>query len=94
MSLFREPTEHAANPPETWQVVKISERRWALAIAGSADPVNNAGDRLDVFDSKRSAEQAREDGFMARLWRTEARWYAGGAVAGWKPYAEISGATA
>lgn len=90
MSLFANgPAAHAANPPESWQVVKLSERRWALATKDAVDPVRNAGERLDTFKTKREAEEAKVSGFMAKLWAKESHWYAGTNVPGWKPWAEL-----
>lgn len=82
MSLFSGPDEHAANPPETWEVVKLAERVWALRPAG-------ADYSLNTFTTRHAAEEARSEGSAARLWRQEAAWYAGEAVRGWKPYAEF-----
>jgi hypothetical protein len=80
MALFATPQEHAANPPETWVVVKRGPRSWALTLNGDTTAV------LDRFETKRAAEQARTEGFLVRLYRQEARWYAGEPVPGWRPY--------
>lgn len=82
MSLYANPDEHAANPPETWEVAKVAERQWHLR--------DRDGFTLDGFDTKRAAEQARTDSFWTRLYEQERRWYAGEPVAGWKPYAEVT----
>lgn len=81
MALFATPQEHAANPPETWAIVKRGPRSWALTTAVDPDAA------IEHFTTKRAAEQARVDGFAARLYRKEARWYAGESVPGWRPYA-------
>lgn len=81
MSLFTDPQTHAANPPETWQVVRAHERCWQLCAAGIA---------LDRFTRKRDAEQAKVSGWAVNLYEKERRWYAGEPVAGWRPYAEVS----
>lgn len=77
MSLFNGPEEHAANPPDTW-VVEKSWSQWRLCTRDGAT--------LDTFERKRDAEAARTDGFLARLYADETRWYAGENVHGWKPY--------
>lgn len=80
MALFANPQEHAANPPETWAVVKRAARSWGLTLAGDSTV------ELGHYETKRAAEQAREEGFLVRLYRQEARWYAGESVPGWRPY--------
>lgn len=79
MALFANPQEHAANPPETWVVVKRGPGAWALT------PANSTAE-LDRFGTKRAAEQARIEGFLVRLYGQEARWYAGESVPSWRPY--------
>lgn len=74
--LFRNPKEHAANPPSTWTVVKHG-RKWALCLAGHPST---------YFDTKKEAEAARHTGFHATLYAKETRWFAGEKVDGWKPY--------
>lgn len=77
MSLFGGRAEHAANPPDTWNVVR-SGNRWNL--------ITTAGAVLDSFDRKRDAEAGRITGFAADLYAKETRWYAGETIPGWKPY--------
>jgi hypothetical protein len=77
MTLFSSPEEHAANPPATWQVVKVGTRRWGLAT--------QAGYVLERFECKTDAEQGRTEGWAADLYDKETRWYAGEPVNGWKP---------
>lgn len=84
MSLFRDPAEHAANPPETWEVIKKMTGSWALAPKGVTDY------EFERFPTKRKAEEAKTKGFCFNLWHKEARWYAGEQVAGWRPYAEVA----
>jgi hypothetical protein len=82
MSLFTSPEEHAANPPETWRVVKLAQRgAWSLTTAN--------GWPLDRYTTKREALAARDDGFYVRLYRDEARWYAGENVPNWKPWETV-----
>lgn len=83
MSLFSGPAEHAANPPESWQVARLG-RVWQLRTAG--------GGVLDSYPTKRAAEAARADSNIARLYAKETRWYAGEPVDGWKPYVPPAGA--
>lgn len=71
--------DHAANPPETWIVRKAADRCWHLTPA-SGEGV------LGTFPRKRDAEMARTIGWWVDLYEKERRWYAGEAVAGWKPY--------
>lgn len=82
MSVYATPEENAANPPDTWTVVK-GYGGWHLT--------DQHGTVLDRFRTKREAEQARTDGQVARLWDQERRWYAGETIPGWKPYAELRG---
>lgn len=89
MSLFATPEEHAANPPETWEIRKLYERRWVL-IVNKAHPVETQ----DMFPTKKDAEDARDnpDSWLRRLYDDETRWYKGEPVRGWRPYAEIKAA--
>lgn len=80
MALYTTPEENAANPPETWQVVKVADRRWALKDA--------TGTTLSAYSTRCEAVAAREDSFYTRLWDQERRWMTGETPAGWKPYAE------
>lgn len=76
--IFAGPAEHRANPPSTW-VVRKHGRKWGLFAMTGGQP-------LDVFETKRSAEHAKTDGIIARLYAKETRWYAGESVDGWMPY--------
>lgn len=80
MSLFTNPKEHAANPPETWTAHKHGNR-WQLRTKD--------GGTLDTFDTKTAAEQARTTGFLADLYAVETRWYNGETIPGWRSYAEL-----
>lgn len=80
MSLFSGPVDHAANPPESWEVVKIYERTWELRPAGATYP-------LQTFGTRYEAEAAREVGWLVDIYEKERRWYAGEPVAQWRPYA-------
>lgn len=80
MSLFSGPEDHAANPPQSWQVIPYGGRRWALLAAGAV---------LGTFERKSEAERHRLEGFYVNLYEQEARWYGGEPVPGWHPYAEL-----
>lgn len=86
MALFATPEIHAANGPETWQIVKLADRRWGLVTAGWTLA---EGVPLETFTLKRDAEAARLDGWAATLWEKERRWFAGETIPGWKPFAEV-----
>ena len=82
MSLFSGPEEHAANPPESWQAVKVAAGCWHLTTA--------AGVALGgSYKTRKAVEADKTSGFFVNLYRQEARWYAGEAVTGWKPYADV-----
>ena len=81
MTLFSGPEEHAANPPETWEAVKAGERCWHLRTKD--------GGTLDYFTTKREALKARDDGFAARLYEQERRWYAGESIPNWRPWVDV-----
>ncbi len=83
MSLFSGPTEHAANPPQSWVVVKVGARRWALKT-------KVGGPTMDTFATKKQAESAKVEGFYVSLYNRESRWYAGEPIPGWKPYSQMS----
>lgn len=72
MSVYSDPETHAANPPETWVVVKVSERNWHLR--------DRQGATLERGTTKRECECAREVGFIRNLYDDETRWYAGATV--------------
>ena len=80
MSLYATPEEHAANPPSSWRVDKRGERSWALVDANGAE--------LERHATKRDAEAARSDGFAARLYEREGRWFAGYTPVGQKSWAQ------
>lgn len=77
MPLHRTPEEHAANPPQSWQVVKAAPRVWQLTASSGV---------LDTFTSRREAEEAKHTGRWVEQYRKEARWFAGESIPGWKPY--------
>lgn len=79
MSLFSGPDEHAANPPESWQVVKAGDRSWHVRTADGAT--------LDRATTRRAADELTRSGHVFTLWHDERRWYAGESVRGWKPWA-------
>jgi hypothetical protein len=81
MSLFSGPEEHAANPPETWEVRKLGDRAWSLTTAHAVI--------LETFPTKKLAEAARVDSFYVTLYGKYTRWYAGENVHPWKPWATV-----
>ncbi len=78
MALHLTPEDHNANPPSTWVVIK-GERGWYLRQ-------HNSTDTLEVFRTKKAAEQAKLSGWYVDLYAKEGRWFAGENVSGWKPY--------
>jgi hypothetical protein len=82
MSLFRDPIEHAANPPATWRVERSG---YVWRVTTKDGTVLSTGDR-----TKTRAIERCERGFFVTLYAKEARWYAGEQVSGWKPYREVT----
>lgn len=80
MSLFANPVTHAAHPPETWVVEKVSDRNWAVK-AWPDGPV------MDTASTRKGAEAFKAEGWLVRLYEKEHRWYRGETVDGWVPYA-------
>lgn len=80
MCIFDNPEQHAANPPETWKVVKVADRWWDL-MAGDAS--------LDSFTTRKAALLARTEGQYFNLYQKEGRWYAGEDIPNWKPWTEV-----
>lgn len=87
MSLFSTPEQHAANGPDTWRVEKVRDGLWAIVTA-TGDP-QLGGDRLETYPTRKSAVEGLTDGWAARLWEKERRWYAGESIPGWKSWAEV-----
>lgn len=83
MSMFSGPKEHAQNPPESWQVVKVADRLWHLRVKGETHPI-------DSYKTRREAEQERQQGRWVNLYRREGDWYAGRTPAGWRPYSKVA----
>lgn len=81
MALHLTQAEHDANPPSTWEVVKVTPRLWHLRQRGAEHPIES-------FTTKGAAEAARESGHLVDLYRKEGEWFAGRPVPGWKPRAE------
>ena len=81
MNLFATPEEHAANPPQSWQVVKAAPRLWHLQTTG--------GTTLDSFTTRHAAETARDQSWLVTLYEEERRWYAGERVNGRRPWADV-----
>jgi hypothetical protein len=79
MAVFTTPAEHAANPPESWRVVKVADRAWRVITTG--------GTVLEHATTKRHALELIESGTVRRTYDLETRWYAGETVPGWRPYA-------
>jgi hypothetical protein len=76
MSLYF-PENHAENPPSTWTVVRVG-RQWSI--------VDKQGVSLETgLRTKHEATERLTDGFAARLWEKERRYYSGEDVPGWKP---------
>jgi hypothetical protein len=78
MALYVTPETHAANPPDSWQVRKVSERSWQL--------VDTTGAVLETTTTRREAERLKLSGNLVALYDKEGRWFAGESVPGWKPY--------
>lgn len=83
MSYYESPEQLAANPPETWRVIKRGERRWGLFLDSSAYPA-------ELFRTQREALAERDDptSYTRRMVEQERRWHAGETPPGWKTYAE------
>lgn len=84
MSYYSSPEELAANPPESWRVVKRTERLWDLLIDSSHDHP------AETFTTRRAALAERNDAnsYTRRMVEQERRWMAGETPRGWKSYAE------
>ena len=80
MSVYSGPDEHAANPPETWEVVKRGDRNWHV--------VDRQGTVLERATTRREAERLKAEGSVVRLYDRETRWYAGETIPGWKSWAD------
>lgn len=84
MSYYPDPETLAANPPESWRVVKRGERMWDLRIeSGHEWPA-------ETFETRRAATAERNDpaSRTRRAVEQERRWMAGETPYGWKSYAE------
>ena len=79
--MYLPPEEHAANPPETWRVVKAVERCWHVT--------DRRGVTLSTHTTRRDALAEIEHGFSRRLYDDEGRWMAGEPVRNWRSFAEI-----
>lgn len=84
MSLFTDPTVHAANPPHTWEVTRGAHRVWNLHPAGHPAMV------MASFPTRAEAVEATRTGFSVELWDREARWYRGDTPPGWRPYRQAT----
>jgi hypothetical protein len=84
MSYYSSPEELAANPPESWRVVKRAERLWHLLIDSSHEHP------AETFTTRRAALAERDDptSRLRRAVEQERRWMAGETPAGWKSHAE------
>lgn len=76
--MFANPTDHFDNSPDTWQVIRTGERRWCVATKDGAI--------LDVYQTRRQAQAALSDGFMAAHYDKVSRWYLGERIPGWRMY--------
>lgn len=84
MSHYSSPEELAANPPESWRVIKRAERLWDLLIDTSHEYP------AETFTTQRDAI-AERDNPQSRLRRAveqERRWMLGETPASWRTYAE------
>lgn len=79
MSLFMGPEEHAANPPSTWNVVKVGSR-WALRTTPDQT--------FETYRSRKAAEADKVEGHWTCAYAEDGRWYAGDTPAGWKSWEE------
>ena len=79
MPLFGSPEEHAANPPESWEVEKRAEGIWHLKPKG-------AEYNIDSYPTKKAAEADKREGHWVRQYQSDSDWYAGKPQAGIKPY--------
>jgi hypothetical protein len=82
MSYYDTPEQLAANPPETWRVVRRAERLWHLLTDSSHDCP------AETFTTRRAAEAERDDpnSRLRRAVEQERRWMAGETPVGWKTY--------
>ena len=80
MAVYTTPEDNAANPPETWTVVKAAERVWNL--------IDQNGTVLDSKTTKRDAEALKTSGFIFKLYHQEAAWYAGVTPPGHRTWAD------
>lgn len=84
--MFSGPTEHAANPPETWTVRKAGDKLWQL--------VTKDGTVIDTYPRKGDAQRAGTQGQWVTTYRQEGRWYAGHTPHGWTPWEQVKAAQA
>ena len=87
MALHSTPEQHAANPPESWRVVREKDQNgsrvwWHLYIDQETDHP------LQSYSVKREAIAALTSGFYFDLYQKEGRWFAGEKIGSWKSYAE------
>lgn len=82
MSYYESPEHLAANPPETWRVVKRAERLWGLYMDASHEHP------AETFTTKREALAERDDAtsHTRRMVEQERQWFAGITPSGWKTY--------
>jgi hypothetical protein len=59
----------------------VSDKLWHLC--------SKDGVVMDKATTKKAAEAFKTRGFTFDLYERESRWYAGGTVPGWKPYAVV-----
>lgn len=79
--MFTTPEDHAANPPETWQVVKAGPGAWLLTTKD--DDVITSG------STKKGMEAERDGGTYRRMYDEEGRWYAGETRHGRRSWADV-----
>ena len=78
MSMFSGPTEHADNPPETWEVRKAGDRLWEV--------VTKDGIVITTRATRTHAKQATTEGTYVEQYARDGRWYAGETPTGWKSW--------
>jgi len=81
MPLFGSAEEHAANPPESWEVAKVHDAPpiWHLRPKGAEYP-------LESYSTKKAAEADRVEGHWVREYHRDSDWYAGKPQPGIKPH--------
>lgn len=85
-SPYATPEDHAANPPSTWRVEKVTNyyrKRPDWTILDRQDRA------LGSFDTRKVATEALVHGVAAQQWEQDRTWFAGEPTPGRRPYAEV-----